>query len=227
MAARISGTWVWKTSWTSPASTSRTSSARPGRRLRPGEAGSCAGSGRRHRADSARPGEMPSRSRTASASGSSARGRKIGSGPSVITRILLVGPARPGLRWRGARPRRRSRSGRPTRTAAASLSRQASRPLRLGKTSSGWVSGSVSCMVTTSLAHVPDREEAVGGREVHEVDPGPGDGQAHRDHVAPAPPALGRRRPARGLAHIDDHPLETARERRPAAADGRSTKTVN
>ena len=37
------------------------------------------------------------------------------------------------------------------RAAAASLSRHASRPLKLGKTSSGWVSGSVSCMVTTSL----------------------------------------------------------------------------
>ena len=38
-----------------------------------------------------------------------------------------------------------------SRTAAVSLSRQASRPLRLGKTSSGCESGSVSCIVTTSF----------------------------------------------------------------------------
>ena len=57
--------------------------------------------------------------------------------------------------------------------------------------------------------------------------PRPGDGPPHGDHVAPAPPALGRRRPARRLAHVDDRPARSAREPRPCAADGRSTKTVN
>ncbi len=56
------------------------------------------------------------------------------------------------------------------RAATASLSRQAIRPLSRGKTSSGWVSGSVSCIVTTSLLHVPDREKAVRGGEVDQVD---------------------------------------------------------
>ena len=57
--------------------------------------------------------------------------------------------------------------------------------------------------------------------------PRPGDGQAHREHVAQAPAALRRRRPARRLAHVDDHPLEPIGNRRPDRADGRSTKTVN
>ena len=76
----------------------------------------------------------------------------MGSGPSVITRNPLIGPTRPGLESRGATPRRRSRSGQPIAHAAASLSRQAMRPPRLGNTSSGWLSGSVSCMVTTSFS---------------------------------------------------------------------------
>ena len=56
--------------------------------------------------------------------------------------------------------------------------------------------------------HVPDREEAVGGRKVHEVDPRPRDSQPHRDHVAPATAALRACRPARCFAHVDDQSLK-------------------
>ena len=112
------------------------------------------------------------------------------------------------------------------RTAAASLSRQAIRPLSRGKTSSGCESGSVSCIVTTSRPDVPDREEAVGGREVHQVEPAIGPRpvpwrscRATAAAPGPTPPGWAPRprrpRPAR-------NPSGTST----VAADGRSTKTV-
>ena len=82
--------------------------------------------------------------------GSSARGPKIGSGPSVMTRIL--GSARPSQSSIARREAWETVTIRSAQCAAtASLSRQAIRPLSRGKTSSGWESGRVSCMVTTSL----------------------------------------------------------------------------
>ena len=59
------------------------------------------------------------------------------------------------------------------------------------------------------LAHVPDREEAVGGGEVDQVDAGSRHGPAHGQHVAQPSPSLGRCRPARGLAHVDHDPIES------------------
>ena len=107
------------------------------------------------------------------------------------------------------------------------MSSQASRPRRVGKTSSGMGQRQGVVHGDDQPRHVPDRKEGVGRREVHEVEPGPGHRTSHRQHVAEPAPALGRGRRAGRLADLDDDPLEPRRESSTASADGRSMITTS
>ena len=114
-----------------------------------------------------------------------------------------------------------------SRTAVVSLSRQASRPLATGKDQLRMRKRQRVVHGHDQLAHVPDREEAVGGREVHQVDaptgrrPGPSRScRASGGCPAPMPPGSALRPRRRSRARID-RDIDTV------SADGRSTKTVN
>ncbi len=138
-----------------------------------------------------------------SASGSSARGPKIGSGPSVITRIRCSGqPDQAAMSRREASETVTIRSAQPHRGRL--LESPGEPPAQAGKDQLRMRERQRVVHRDDQLPHVPDREEAVGGREVHEVDartgrrPGPSRScRASAGAPAPTPPGSAPRPPRR------------------------------
>src|SRR5262249_27994338 len=60
------------------------------------------------------------------------------------------------------------------------------------------------------LADVPDREERVSRRKIHDIDATTRDCPAHCEHIAQAPAPSGSCGPARRQSHIDDEPAKSA-----------------